>query len=218
MLIFNNKNPKVAKCFADHHEDVVGCLEKFEEFIKASFAATPDKDKMSSLKTAVDNCENAADGELRHVVDLMSESFLPATRSSLISIVQSTDEVANICQEVTRQIMLEKIALPASLHDDVLEIISITKAQLAILYVAIEKLFNDYKSIFNDRKILDDIRSEESKVDSIEAMLHTRVFELDLSLCEKIYYRDLIEDICDLSDTIEDIADQIQIMLIEREA
>ena len=49
-------------------------------------------------------------------------------------------------------------------------------------------------------------------------MLHTRVFELDLSLCEKIYYRDLIEDICDLSDTIEDIADQIQIMLIEREA
>ena len=143
MLIFNNKNPKVAKCFADHHEDVVGCLEKFEEFIKASFAATPDKDKMSSLKTAVDNCENAADGELRHVVDLMSESFLPATRSSLISIVQSTDEVANICQEVTRQIMLEKIALPASLHDDVLEIISITKAQLAILYVAIEKLFND---------------------------------------------------------------------------
>ncbi|MBR7184892.1 MAG: DUF47 family protein [Clostridia bacterium] len=218
MLIFNNKNPKVAKCFADHHEDVVGCLEKFEEFIKASFAATPDKDKMSSLKTAVDNCENAADGELRHDVDLMSESFLPATRSSLISIVQSTDEVANICQEVTRQIMLEKIALPASLHDDVLEIISITKAQLAILYVAIEKLFNDYKSIFNDRKILDDIRSEESKVDSIEAMLHTRVFELDLSLCEKIYYRDLIEDICDLSDTIEDIADQIQIMLIEREA
>lgn len=44
------------------------------------------------------------------------------------------------------------------------------------------------------------------------------MFDLDISLCEKIYYRDLIEDICDLSDVIEDIADQIQIMLVEREA
>ncbi len=218
MLIFNNKNPKVAKCFADHHEDVVGCLEKFEEFIKEAFAADADKDKLLSLKAAVDNCENAADGELRHVVDLMSESFLPATRSSLISVVQSTDEVANICQEITRQIMLEKITVPASLHGDVLEIIAITKDQLGILYVAIEKLFNDYKSIFNDRKILDDVRAEESKVDRIEAMLHTRIFELDLPLYEKVYYRDLIEDICDLSDVIEDIADQIQVMLVEREA
>lgn len=218
MLIFNNKNPKVAKCFADHHEDVVGCLEKFEEFIRESFADAPDKNKMLSLKAAVDNCENAADGELRHVVDLMSESFLPATRSSLISVVQSTDEVANICQEITRQIMLEKITLPAALQADVLEIISITKDQLGILYVAIEKLFNDYKNIMSDRKILDDIRGEESKVDRIEAMLHTRVFELDLPLYEKVYYRDLIEDICNLSDVIEDIADQIQIMLVEREA
>ncbi len=217
MLIFNNKNPKVAKCFADHHEDVVGCLEKFEAFTKELFGQA-DKDKLVSLKAAVDNCENAADGELRNVVDLMSESFLPATRSSLISVVQSTDEVANICQEITRQILLEKVTLPASVHDDVLEIIAITKNQLGILYVAIEKLFNDYKSIFNDRKILDDIRAEESKVDRIEAMLHTRIFELDLPLFEKVYYRDLIEDICNLSDVIEDIADQIQVMLVEREA
>ena len=217
MLIFSNKNPKVAKCFADHHEDVVNCLEKFEEFVKESFDEA-DKDKLLSLKTAIDNCEGAADSELRHVVDLMSESFLPATRSSLISLVQSTDEVANNCQEVARQILFEKIKLPESLQEHVLEIISITKDQLGILYIAIDKLFNDYKDIFNNRKILDDIRSEESKVDRIEALLHIRVFELDLSLCEKIYYRNLIKDICDLSDIIEDIADQIQIMLVEREA
>lgn len=218
MLIFNTRNPKVAKCFTDHHEDVVGCLEKFEEFIRESFADAPDKDKMLSLKAAVDSRENAADGALRHVVDLMSDSFLPATRSSLISVVRSTDKVANLCQAITRQILFEQITLPASLDDDILEIIAITKDQLGILYVAIEKLFNDYKSISDDRRILDDIRAEESKVDRIEAVLHTRIFTLDLSLCEKIYYRDLVEDICDLSDVIEDIADQIQIMLVEREA
>ncbi len=218
MLIFNYKNPKISQCFAKHHEDVVSCLAGFDTFLKDAFAGA-DLDRLTSLKAAVDNSEAAADRELRHVVDLLAESsFLPATRSSLISIVQSTDHVANKCQEITRQITLEKIDLPKAVHDDILEIVSITKDQLRILYVAIEKLFNDYKSLNQDRKILDDVRQEESKVDRIEAMLHTRIFDLDISLCEKIYYRDLIEDICDLSDVIEDIADQIQIMLVEREA
>ncbi|MBQ3126796.1 MAG: DUF47 family protein [Clostridia bacterium] len=217
MFIFSNKSQKAAKCFADHHEDVVGCLEHFEAFIKASFGQA-EREKLVSLKAAVDNCENAADGELRHVVDLMAESFLPATRASLIAVIQSTDTVANTCQEITRRIMLEKISLPVSLHAYILEIIAITKDQLSILYVAIEKLFNDYKSISGNRKLLDDIRTEESKIDRIEAILHDRIFALDLPLYEKVYYRDLIETICDLSDIIEDIADQIQIMLVEREA
>ena len=136
----------------------------------------------------------------------------------LIAVIQSTDTVANTCQEITRRIMLEKISLPVSLHAYILEIIAITKDQLSILYVAIEKLFNDYKSISGNRKLLDDIRTEESKIDRIEAILHDRIFALDLPLYEKVYYRDLIETICDLSDIIEDIADQIQIMLVEREA
>lgn len=216
MFIISKKNTKIAKSFQAHREDVIACLEKFDEFMRACFDAV-DKDRLASLKSAVDNSEAAADGELRHAVDLMSEDFLPSTRASLISIIQSTDGVANLCQEVVRRILLEKIKLPACLHDDLLEIISITKNQLGILYDAVDMLFNDYKSLFNDRKILDDVRTEESKVDVIEAILHTRIFDLELDLCEKIYYRNLIERICDLSDVIENIADKIQILLVERE-
>jgi predicted phosphate transport protein (TIGR00153 family) len=218
MLIFNNKNPKVSKCFADHHEDVVSCLEKFEEFMKESFAENANKDKLISLKAAVDNCENAADGELRHVVDLLSDSFLPTTRTHMITLVQSTDDVANLCQEIVRHVMLEKIQFPAAIREDLLEIIAITKVQLSILYKAVDLLINDFKTLNDDRKVLDDVRAEESKVDNIQAALHERIFTLDISLAEKVYYRDMMEHICDLSDMIEDISDKIQIMLIEREA
>ena len=218
MLIFSNKNPKLSKCFSDHREDVLNCYGKFEEFFKVLFSDNPDPVALQSIKTVVDNCENAADGELRHVVDLLSDSFLPTTRTHLITLVQSTDDVANLCQEIVRHVMLEKIVFPASIRADLLEIIAITKTQLAILYKAVDLLINDYKTLNNDRKVLDDVRSEESKVDNIQAALHQRIFALDISLAEKVYYRDMMEHICDLSDMIEDISDKIQIMLVEREA
>jgi uncharacterized protein Yka (UPF0111/DUF47 family) len=107
--------------------------------------------------------------------------------------------------------------VPSVLHSDVLEIIAITKRQLDMLCGALDKLLSEYHELFRNRKILDDIRSEESMVDNIEHMLHERVFELDMPLCEKVYYRTLICDICQISDIIEDISDQIQVMLVERE-
>lgn len=217
--MFNfSKNPKISKCFADHGQDVASCYEKFEEFFKILFSENPDKNALQSAKTAVDTFEFAADAELRHVVDSMSGAFLPVTRNNLITIVQCTDEVANECQEIVREVWLENIQVPAEVRSDLLEIIAITKGQLDILYNAVDKLLNDYKGLNADRKILDDIRAEESRVDGIEAMLHARIFELDLSLCEKIYYKDLLENVCNISDIIEDISDKIQVMLVEREA
>ena len=217
MLIFNNKNPKLSKCFTDHQTDVVECLNHFEKYLVALFDGA-SRDQLKSMRVAIDNCEHAADDELRHVVDLLSDFFLPTTRTNMISIIQSTDCVANIAQSVARRITIEKATLPECVHADVLEIVKITKFQLDILYKAVDLLLNDYKTIFKDRKILDDIRAEESKVDSIEQMLYERVFDLDLPLYEKIYYRDFIAHICNISDVIEDIADKIQIMLVERES
>ncbi len=217
MLIFSNKNPKLSKCFADHHSDVVTCFEKFEQFFQTLFSENADTIKLQSLKMEIDGSEAAADHELRHVVDMLSDSFLPTTRSNIITLVSSADEVANICQEIVRRIMLEKIQLPSCIHADILQIITITKDQLDMIYTAMDLLINDFKKIYKDRKVLDDVRAEESKVDNIEAVLHGRIFDLDLPLAEKVYYRNMLEHICDLSDVIEDISDKIQVMLVERE-
>lgn len=218
MLILSSKNNKISRCFFDHHENVGDCFENFSKFFDMLFSEDPNAHQLESLKTAIDNCEAAADRNLRHAVDLIHESFLPVTRANLIAIAQSTDEVANLCQDVARQVILENVIIPKELRHDILEIIRIMENQLTLLYSAIDKLLNDFKGISKNRKILDDIRTEESHVDAIEALLHKRIFQLDLPLYEKVYYRDLILNICDISDTIEDIADQIQVMIVQREA
>lgn len=218
MLIFSKKNSKISKAFYDHNEDVANSFEALTKFFMILFSEDCDNNKLQSAKVAVDNYEHAADQDLRRCIDMMSESFLPVTRSNLIAIAQATDEVANVCQDIARQIVLEHIQVPEFLQHDIMEILSITKGQLEITYIAIDKLLNDFKDISRDRKILDSIRDEESKVDNIETMLHERIFDADMPLYEKVYYRDLIDDICQISDEIEDIADLIQVMLVEREA
>lgn len=218
MFNFNIKSTKVDKCLADHQQDVVRCFEKFEEFFEVLFSDETDENSLQSLRVAIDNYEDAADHELRCVVDILSQSYLPSTRVELIGFINSTDEVANHCQEIARQVLIERVKVPGEVRSDLLEIIAITKCQLDILYKAFDMLINDYKTIFKNRKILDDIRAEESKVDSIEQMLYARIFDIDMPLYEKVYYRTLVSDICQVSDIIEDISDHIQVMLIERES
>ena len=218
MLIFSNKNPRLCKYLSEHRQNVLNCYGKFEEFFKVLFSDNPDPAVLKTIKNVIDNCEHAADNELIHIFDQLSDSFLPITRTHLIKLVQKTDSVANLCQEISRHVTLEKIVFPASIRADLLEVIAITKVQLAKLYKAIDLLINDFKTLNNDRKVLDDVRAEESKVDHIQAGMLEELFSLDITLAEKIYYRDMMESICDLSDMIENISDEIHIMLIEREA
>ena len=217
MINFSKKNNQIAKCFYDHNEDVSECLAKLEEFFKILFSEECDRNKLELAKVSIDNCEHAADMELRHTVDSISSSLLPTTRTNLISLVQATDDIANRCQTIARQIYIEKINVPVELRNDILEIMTITRGQIALLYVAIEKLFNNFGGFAKDKKILDQIRVEESRVDRIELIILSRIFDLDIPLFEKVYYRDLILNICNLSDMIEDISDKIQVMLVERE-
>ncbi len=217
-MIFGKKDNRVQNCFEDHHHSVAECLEDLQDFLKELFSEECSRHKLESIYVSIDSSESAADKELRHIVDLLSGAFLPMTRSNLIAIVQNTDDIANACQSIARRILLEKIQLPKELHHDILEIVEITRGQLDILYKAIDKLLNNFGGLLKNKKILDDIRREESRVDNIEEMLHERIFDMDITLTEKIYYRDLVSRIGQISDIIEDLSDRMQIMLVEREA
>ena len=218
MLVYSKKNDKISNAFYDHHEKVAEAFEGLEKFFDILFSENPDQHLLESAKVAISNAEGAADKDLRHVIMVMKDSFLPITRKNMIGLVQSTDEIANTCEDIARQIFLEDIVIPKALRHDIKEIYEVTEQQLSLMYSAIDMLLNDFKKISKDRKILHDIREKESAVDNIEELLHERIFDMDISLTEKIYYRDLIESICQISDLIEDIADQISVILIEREA
>ena len=67
-----------------------------------------------------------------------------------------------------------------------------------------------------DHSILDRIRSLETEVDMIEQNLYKAIFRMDMDLAHQTQLAQYVDELCDLSDQIEDIADKIQIMLVTR--
>ena len=101
---------------------------------------------------------------------------------------------------------------------DILQIIQLCHNQFDILESSISQLFSQFGKMLKDHTILDEIRACESQVDDIERSLYDRIFEMDLDLAHQMQITYFIDLLCDIADTIENVADKIQIMLVTRKA
>ena len=210
------KATQVHILISEQIKDVEECLISFESFLRA--ATTPETviETLRTLSAGVDKAEDAADLSLRRMIDSLNGQYLPATRQDIIAIASSCDRVANKCEHAARMMVLQKVRFPAEYGDDLLEVISLTKQQFTILKQSIMMLFTQLNSFLKDHHILDEIRTLESRVDVIEEKLYEKIYNSDMEMALQDRTARILELICDPSDIIENIADQIQIMLITR--
>lgn len=179
----------------------------------------PESDAIVALKDAVCEAEGVADISLRAMIDSLSKgSYLPSTKQELINIATSCDKIANKCETVAKRIVLYRISFPEEVLSEFSEISDVIEKQFVLLQKSIEMLFSKFNHLQKDASILDEIRDLETKVDTIEARLADTIFNRKAELAEKMLFISLIEELCNISDIIEDIADKIQIMLITRRA
>ena len=149
---------------------------------------------------------------------LSGTSFLTATRQDLISIATGCDAVANKCENYAKMSVFQQFIFPAEYSEDLLNIISISREQFEVLRKSISLLFSDFGSLLKDHSILDEIRKHESSVDTIEENLYEKIFKTDISLAEKMQMKEFADNIAEISDIVENLADKIQIMLVTRKA
>ncbi len=219
MLSKSKKTQSVHVMITEQIKDVETCLIHFESFMQAATTPETVPQTLRTLSVCVGQAEASADSSLRRMIDsLAGGAYLPSTRESLISIATSCDHVANKCEYVSNVMIAQKFRFPASFSKELTDIIAITRAQFEILEKTISKLFSDFGNLLKDHTILDRIREKESEVDNIEKKLYERIYDMDVELAEKMQTTQVLGAICDISDVIENIADQIQIMLITRKA
>ena len=135
-----------------------------------------------------------------------------------LSSPEKCDSIANKCEGAANMLVFQRFTLPSEYKDKLVEIMSITHKQFGILEKAIAMLFSSFGELSKDYSILDDIRNLESDIDSIEKNMYRQIFNMDLGLAEKNQIASFVGCICDISDTIENIADKIQIMIMVRKA
>lgn len=211
------KNNEVHTFIMEQIKDVEACMRSFEEFIRAASSPDADAEVLRALSDDVCRKEDVADKSLRRMIDsLVGTSFLPSSREDLISVATSCDKVANKCEAVALMAVYQHFRFPEDHANDLLEIISITHKQFDLLEESISLLFSKFGDLLKDHSILDKIRSLETDVDHIEQRLYQDIFLMEMDLAHQMQLSNYVEELCDLSDIIEDIADKIQIMLVTR--
>ncbi|MBQ9086053.1 MAG: DUF47 family protein [Clostridia bacterium] len=213
------KSVNVHALIMNEIKSVKAALLGFEGFLRLAVMPDSTVETLQSLEKGVCEAEGEADIALRKMIDsLVSESFLPATKKELIEISTSCDRIANKCEHASTTLVLQNFRIPSEYAEDVMKIISISVKQFAILENTIGMMFSNFKPLVKDHSVLDEIRHLESEVDVLEEGIYRRIFNGEGELAQKMRLSNMIELICDISDIIENIADQLQIMLITRRA
>lgn len=216
-MFMRKSNEKASFLILKQIKDVEACLITFESFMKAATTDGTVTETLTALLDSVAQAENAADRSLRRMIDsLLKESYLPSTKEDLIAISTSCDKVANKCESVAKAIVYRRFLFPVEYAEDVMSILKITRDQFQILEESVRMLFEKFGALIQDHSILDRIRSLESQVDEIEEKLYQKIYATELDLAHQDQIALILENICDLSDIIENIADTVQIMLITR--
>jgi predicted phosphate transport protein (TIGR00153 family) len=211
------KNNEVHEYIMEQIKDVEACMRSFENFVRAASSPGTDAETLEMLCDDVSKKEDVADRSLRRMIDsLVGTSFLPSSREDLISIATSCDKVANKCESVALMAVYQHFRFPEDHANDLLKIISITHKQFDLLEESISQLFAKFGELLKDHAILDRIRDLETEVDIIEQNLYKDIFRMDMDLAHQTQLANYVDELCDLSDQIEDIADKIQIMLVTR--
>ncbi len=218
LMAGKNNSRKVHTLIMEQIKDVQGCLISFENFLRAATTPATNNETLRALAEGVHQMENAADRSLRTMIDSLGGAFLPSTRQDLISIATNCDKIANKCEHTAMMIVLQRFLFPADFAKDLMQIQKYTHQQFDVLSESISLLFSKFGELLQDHSILDKVREFESYVDELEKGLYERIFAMDLDLAHRAQLANFVELVCDVSDIIENIADQIQIMLITRKA
>ena len=219
--MFNHKvkNNPVHMLIMEQVNDVENCLIQFESFIRASSSPDVSPETLKTLAGGIYDAEGVADVSLRKMIDSLSgSSFLTATRQDLIEIASGCDAIANKCENYAKMSVFQNFVFPNEYSEDLLNIISISREQFDVLRKSVSLLFSDFGGLLKDHSILDEIRKQESNVDAIEESLYERIFKMDVQLAEKMQMKEFADNIAEISDIIENLADKIQIMLVTRKA
>lgn len=216
--MFKKTGKKIWDLVDQHLGYVFECYGAFEKFVEELLGAGRPVAGLTAEYNRIDELESLADGARRNLINAFLEgSLLPSTRKELMDITASMDKVANRCENIACQMRCQNVAIPPQFRQYLLDIVRITKEQYLAMKKALKVLFDDYDQLIKDPSLLGEIKAKEGDVDRIEDDITIAIFsDPTLGLAERHHLRYFVTRLCDISDLLEDIADQIQIIVVLR--
>ncbi|MFN2363889.1 MAG: DUF47 domain-containing protein [Halarsenatibacteraceae bacterium] len=209
------KTGELAELYNKHALKVLDCLKEFDKALNL-YLEEGTSDEFKEFAQNVDTLESEADDLRREIVHLLIEKrfLVPNTRRDFMNLLKFTDKAADYAEGTLDFIILKSMDITDEGKTKIKKIIELTIEQYNLLVEAIEYVFKDIHQAFS---YVEKIADLESDVDLIETELINMLAEReDLSFALKILYRDFLTRLTDISDIIEDAADEIELIVALR--
>ncbi len=203
---------QLIELYNEHSHTVRSCLKSYVKAMKL-YIAQGYTEEVSAMRDEVQKLETEADEVRRKIVRLLIEKrfLIPNTRRDFLNLLKFTDKVADYSESSLDYVVLQSMDITEVGQQKLLEILEITERQFEMLEKAIGYVFDDNQRAF---ELVNEIGSLESQIDNLERELIDRLSRReDLSFGLKSLYRDFLTMMANISDIIEDAADEIELII-----
>lgn len=181
-----------------------------------------DWNRASEIQQQVVKYENEADEIKKQLrLHLPKSLFLPVPRTDLLELLTMQDRIPNRAKDIAGIIMGRKMAIPASMKDQMNEFVRASVAAAEQALTAINELDELLETGFSGRELtvvenmikeLDDL---EEKTDQLEIGIRTSLFALEAQLppVDVMFLYNIIDWVGDIANRAHDVGGRLQLLL-----
>ena len=216
-------NFKVPSLF-DRTKELEGQIDEFLDIVTQSgliFSSAIDSylDKGSSKEfeeflAKMERTEARGDNLRRDIeTKLYIQTLIPDLRGDVLSLLEHVDNIVNIYEANLFRFSIQRPDIPAQFHKGFLKLTDTVIICVESLVLASRSFFRDINAVRDHvRKVL----FYESEADRISTKLQRKIFVSELDLTRKRHLQYFVENIDELANSAEDVADELSIYAIKR--
>ena len=176
----------------------------------ADGASSEFEEKLSQVNTL----EGEAD-ELRRAIEtqLYAQTLIPDSRGDVLGLLENLDSVLNRCEGTLWAFSIETPDIPRQFHDDFRTLTEQVVLAAESIVLASRAFFRNIEAV-NDH--MHKVMFYEKEADRVSTKLKRAIFQTDLPLANKAHLRDFAEQLDNIADRAEDVADRLAIYTIKR--
>ncbi len=158
--------------------------------------------------------ESQADDVREEIKTLMYDKvLLPESRGDIMRLLDGMDYIPRYMEIVLNMIKTQKLVIPDFLVPDIRDLVNASLEAVGLLRNQVEDLFRRKGRI---KELVSIIDQKESQCDRIERRLISAIFDSDLDGFIKLQLKELVIYLGDISDHVDILSKQINILSLKR--
>jgi len=212
--IFSNKSKQLEADIDSYLDRVNTAGLVFLEGIKAYIEGRTDYFERKFKE--VSDIESEADAKRREIKQkLYTYMLIPEARGDVLGLLETIDDIVDICEKVLEQISIETPEIPVFLKSDFVKLAELSTQAVEELVKGAQVFFRQVDMVSN---YVNKVHFYEHEADDVEEQLKRKAFASDeiVRFSHKVHLRYFAEKIAAVSDVAESVCERLSVYAIKR--